>query len=91
VKKKSNNSWQKDDVSSASNKDMCLEAARRSQTTQIPPLLVPNPHAMPHLLLRYEPHVQMMKRQLSPHQNQRKGLMMLSTPLGISTKGKGRS
>jgi hypothetical protein len=91
VKKRNDDSWQKDDVSSVSNKGICPEAAQRNQVARAPPLLVLNHHTMPHLLLEYEPHIQTMKKQLSPCQNPRKELMMSSTPLGISTKWRGKS
>jgi hypothetical protein len=88
--KKSDASWQKDNASFASSKDTCPKDAQRNQATRTP-LPLHSPHIAPHLLLEYELHVQTMKKQSSLHQNQKKGLMTLSTPLVTSTKEKGKS
>jgi hypothetical protein len=85
------NSWQKDDASSANNKDTCLDTVQRNQATRTMPLLVLNPPVMPHLLLESKLHMQMMKKRLSLHQNQRKGLMMSSTPSGTLIKERDKS
>jgi hypothetical protein len=91
VRKRNGALWQKDDASSVNSRDTCPETVQRNQTDRIPSPAALSPHEVPHLLLKYEPHVQTMRKQLSPCQNRKKGLTMLSIPLGISMKEKDKS
>jgi hypothetical protein len=92
AKRRNDDSWQKADVSSVSNKDICPETAQRNQADQTPPTPTLNPPIMLLLLLlKSELREQTTKKQLSPHQNQRKQLMMSSTPSGTLTKERDRS
>jgi hypothetical protein len=76
VKKKSESSWQKAVVSSASSKDICPEAAQRNLTDQPMPPPVLSSHKIPHLLLEFELPGQMMKKQSLLPLNRKKELMM---------------
>jgi hypothetical protein len=91
VRRRNDDLWQKGNVSSANNKDTCLETVQRSPVAQTLPLPTPSPHEAHHPLREPKPHEQTMKKQLSPHQNQRKELMMSSTPSDISTRESDKS